>query len=191
MKDSPLSEIVEGCIRGKESAMKVFYERFYGYAMTVCMAYSDNREDAREILNGGFLKAFKALKELKNKEAVLPWLRQIMVHTALDYFRRNQRRKRDISNEDISLTLAEPYQNEEGVLAQMSADEILKYLQQLPPAPRMVFGLYVLEGYSHQEIAQKLTITEGTSRAYLAEANKRLRKVLTVQNEKDNERVRR
>lgn len=188
MKDSSLTDVVEGCIRGKEAAMKTFYERFYGYAMAVCMAYSNNREDALEILNDGFLKAFKGLKELKNKEAVTPWLRQIMVHTALDYFRRNQRQKREVSAETVAHYLSEPYQNEEGILAQLSAEEILNHLQQLPPAPRMVFGLYVLEGYSHQEIAHQLKIAESSSRSYLNEANKRLRKLLTVQNEKSNER---
>ncbi|MFN8346351.1 MAG: RNA polymerase sigma factor [Spirosomataceae bacterium] len=188
MKNSSLSDVVEGCIRGKEAAMKTFYERFYGYAMAVCMAYSNNREDACEMLNDGFLKAFKGLKHLKNEEALLPWLRQIMVHTALDCFRRNQRRRGEISSDEIVREPAEPYQNEEGVLAQLSAEEILKHLQQLPPAPRMVFGLYVLEGYSHQEIAHQLKIAESSSRSYLNEANKRLRKLLTVQNEKSNER---
>lgn len=191
MKDAPVSEIVEGCIRGKESAMKAFYERFYGYAMTVCMAYSTHREDAREVLNDGFLKAFNTIKELKNREAVLPWLRKIMVNTALDYYRRNQRRKENGFTDEASLYAPEPYQNEEGVLARLSAEEILAQLQQLPSALRIVFGLYVLEGYSHQEIAQKLSIAESSSRSYLNEANKRLRKVLTLQNESDNERIKR
>lgn len=191
MKDAPVSEIVEGCIRGKESAMKAFYERFYGYAMTVCMAYSNHREDAREVLNDGFLKAFKNIKELNNREAILPWLRKIMVNTALDYYRRNQRRKENELTDEASLNATEPYQNDEGVLAQLSAEEILAQLQQLPSAVRMVFGLYVLEGYSHQEIAQKLNIAESSSRSYLNEANKRLRKILTLQNESDNERIKR
>lgn len=191
MKDAPLSEIIEGCLQGKESAMEAFYERFYGYAMTVCMAYSNHREDAREVMNDGFMKAFKNIKELKNRESVLPWLRKIMVNTALDYYRRNQRRKENGLTDEASLDVAEPYQNDEGVLAQLSAEEILAHLQQLPSAVRMVFGLYVLEGYSHQEIAQKLGIAESSSRSYLNESNKRLRKVLTLQNKSDNERIKR
>lgn len=188
MKERSLSDIIEGCKNGQPPALEAFYERFYGYAMTVCMAYSNDPEDAKEILNDGFMKVFKNLKNLKSMEALLPWLRQIMVNTALDYFRRNQNRKTTerLDNHVID----EPYLNDEGVLAKMSAEEILSLLQALPPAPRMVFGLYVLEGYSHQEIAQQLGIGESTSRAYLSEANKQLRRALT-QNQKNDERIRR
>jgi RNA polymerase sigma factor (sigma-70 family) len=156
--------------------------------MAVCRAYSSDPEDAKEILNDGFLKVFKHLKNLKNQETLLPWLRQIMVNTALDSFRKKQNKQVERWTENQPV--AEPYLNEEGVLAQISAEEILVLLQRLPPAPRVVFGLYVLEGYSHQEIALQMGIGESTSRAYLSEANKQLRRALT-QNQQNDERIRR
>lgn len=155
--------------------------------MTICMAYSSNRDDARELLNDGFLKAFNNLNKLQNTEVVRPWLRQIMVNTALDYYRKHQHQWIKVAPEDATEHLVES----ESVLAQISAEEILTLLQQLPPMPRLVFGLYVLEGYSHQEISQRLHIAESTSRAYLTDANQRLRRALIKQNEPENERIRR
>ncbi|MGA0559917.1 RNA polymerase sigma factor [Larkinella sp. VNQ87] len=176
-----LPDLIEGCRRGQETARKAFYERFYGYALSVCLAYADNREDARELLNDGFLKAFRSLHELKNPEAVLPWLRRILVNTALDAYRKNRHRRHEISTEAVADQLVEPYQNDEAILAQLSAEHILAALHQLPTPYRLVFSLYVLEGYSHREIANHLNLAESTSRAHLTEANRLLRRALATQ----------
>ncbi len=165
--------------------MRAFYERFYGFALSVCLAYANDSEDAREMLNDGFLKVFKHLKDLKNPEAVMPWIRKIMVNIGIDYYRKNRKREADIPVEMVEYNLEEPYLNDTHIYAQISADEIIKILQTIPQIYRMVFGLYVLEGYSHAEIALQLNITESTSRAYLTEANKMLRKTLITQKEYD------
>lgn len=169
--------------------MSAFYERFYGYALSVCLAYANDREDARELLNDGFMKVFQHLGELKNEAALKPWLRTIMVNTAIDQYRR--KKPVTISTEQIEQTVAEPHQNDEAILAQLSAEHILTVLHTLPPACRMVFSLYVLEGYPHREIAGQLRITESTSRAYLTEANQRLRRALASQTNSTYERNRR
>lgn len=165
--------------------MRAFYERFYGFALSVCMAYANDIEDAREMLNDGFLKVFTNLKELKNPDAILPWLRKIMVNTGIDYYRKSKKRATDIPIENVDYSLEEPYLNHTNIYAQISADEIIKNLQSIPQLYRMVFALYVLEGYSHAEIAKQLNIVESTSRAYLTEANKMLRRTLTAQNRHD------
>jgi RNA polymerase sigma factor (sigma-70 family) len=177
--------LIESCLKRDEAAMKAFYERFYGFALSVCMSYANDPEDAREMLNDGFLKVFKNLKELKTPDAILPWLRKIMVNTGIDYYRKNKKRLTDIPVENVEYSLAEPYLNHTNIYAQISADEIIKTLQSIPQLYRMVFALYVLEGYSHAEIAKQLNIVESTSRAYLTEANKMLRKILTAQNKHD------
>ncbi|MFD1144303.1 RNA polymerase sigma factor [Larkinella insperata] len=161
--------------------MKAFYERFYGYALSVCLAYADNREDACEMLNDGFLKAFRSLKDLKNPEAVLPWLRRILVNTAIDYYRKQPKKAVEIPAETVGNQLAEPYLNDEAILAQLSAEHILTALHRLPLPYRLVFSLYVLEGYSHREIAERLHLAESTSRAHLTEANRLLRLALNAQ----------
>ena len=167
--------------------MSAFYARFYGYALSVCLAYANDREDAREVLNDGFLKAFGRIADLRSEASVKPWLRKIMVNTAIDHYRKKKPIV-GISTEQIEQTVAEPYHNDETILAQLSADHILAVLQTLPPAYRMVFSLNVLDGYPHRDIAEQLHITESTSRAHLTEANRLLRRALASQTNLSHER---
>lgn len=183
--------MLNDCRRGREAAMQAFYERFYSYALSVCLAYASDREDAREMLNDGFLKAFRHMGELKNEAVVVPWLRRIMVNTAIDYYRRNRKRALDTSTELVEYSLQEPYLNDEAIFSQLSVEHILTVLHQLPTPYRMVFSLYVLEGYAHREIADQLGIAESTSRAHLSEANRLLRRALTTQIPTDHERTNR
>ena len=171
--------------------MQAFYERFYGYALSVCLAYAHDREDAREMLNDGFLKVFQRIGDLQNEAALTPWLRRIMVNTAIDYYRKNRQQTANVSIESMAQSLPEPYLNDDAIFAQLSAEHILAALHQLPDACRMVFGLYVLEGYTHREIADQLGIAESTSRAYLTEANQLLRRALASQIPDNHERTKR
>ncbi len=191
LSDRPLAELIDGCRRGQPAATRAFYERFYSYALSVCLAYANHQEDAREILNDGFLKAFRGLDTLVNEEALLPWLRRIMVNTAIDYYRKHRKRAIEVSTESVQYTLEEPYLNDEAIFAQFSAEDILSALHQLPTAYRLVFGLHVLEGYSHREIAERLGLAESTSRAHLTEANRRLRYALSIQTTGPHERTKR
>lgn len=186
-----MADILQGCCKGREADQKALYERFYGYAFSVCMAYASNREDAREMLNDGFLKVFRNIKELKNQEVLLPWLRRIMVNTAIDYYRKSQKRVKEVPAESVAYQLEEPYLNDESIFAQFSAEHILAILQGMPAPYRMVFSLYVLEGYAHREIAGQLHITEGTSRSHLTEANRLLRHALQAQTKEQYARTKR
>lgn len=180
MIDQTLEELLDGCRRGDEAAQRAFYERYYAYALSVCLAYANDREDARELANDGFMKAFRRIDSLAEEKALLAWLRRIMVNTALDHYRR-RRRSLTISLDAGPHEPAEPHLNDEAIFAQLSAEHIIAVLQQLPLPYRLVFSLYVLEGYSHQEIARQLGLAESTSRAHLTEANKRLRQALSQQ----------
>ena len=166
-----------------EASMRTFYERYYGFALSVCLAYTNNQEEARELLNDGFLKIFKHLKTLQNVQTIMPWIRRIMVNTGIDYYRKNKQKLPEISLDEVAYSLAENNMNDTQIFAKISAEEIIKVLQTIPLTYRIVFSLYVLEGYSHAEIAEKLGIVESTSRAHLTEANQRLRKALTIQND--------
>ena len=159
--------------------MKQLYQHFHGYALSVCLAYADNKEDAVEIMNDGFLKVFNNLHKQRDPRALTGWLRTIMVHAAIDHHRRGEHLKLNRSIEKARTQPTSDY-SDAAIYAQLSADEILESVQKLPVPYRIVFNLYVLEGYSHREIAEKLEIVESTSRSHLSEANSRLRTMLTI-----------
>ncbi|WP_097127958.1 RNA polymerase sigma factor [Spirosoma fluviale] len=189
MADNSVADIIRGCRRGREVAMQAFYERFHSYALSVALAYASDREDALELVNDSFLKAFGNMNAMKNEESVLPWLRKIVVNTAIDYYRKRRKQAFNVSTDVVETTLEEPYLNDNAIFAQLSAEHIITVLQQLPLPYRLVFSLYVLDGFAHREIAEQLGITESTSRSHLTEANRRLRRALASQTTINHERT--
>jgi RNA polymerase sigma-70 factor (ECF subfamily) len=167
-------EVVEGCLKGKESAMKKFYEHFQGFALSVCMSYCESRDDALEIMNDGFLKVFKSLDKVENIDRIKPWLRRIMINGSIDHFRKNIKKQTTQLPENI----IEPNYGDVLVYAKLSSEDIMSAIQSLPANNRLVFNLYVIEGYSHKEIGEMLKMAESTSRANLSLANGLLREKL-------------
>jgi len=152
--------------------------------MSVCDCYANNEEDAVEILNDGFLKIFKEIYRYQPAYAneinsFKGWLRKIMVYTAIDHFRKNQKH-RIVGELDVSLVYTPA--NEENGLDKLSYDEIIGFIQQLSPAYKTVLNLFIIEGFSHEEIAKQLEISVGTSKSNLAKARKQLQKILYTQN---------
>ena len=109
-----------------EASMRTFYERYYGFALSVCLAYTNNQVDARELLNDGFLKIFKHLKTLQNVQTIMPWIRRIMVNTGIDYYRKNKQKLPEISFDEVAYSLAENNMNDTQIFAKISAEEIIK-----------------------------------------------------------------
>ena len=174
LTSNSLIEVVEDCLRGKESAMKKFYEHFHGFALSVCMSYCENRDDALEIMNDGFLKVFKNLDKIENIERIKPWLRRIMINVAIDHFRKHVKKQ----STQLSENVADPNYGDVSVYAKLSSEDIMRAVQSLPTNYRLVFNLYAIEGYSHKEIGEILKIAESTSRANLSLANGLLREKL-------------
>lgn len=182
---SELTEHIDGCVRNNRESQKKIYSSFYGYAMSVCSRYSSNYEDAVETLNDGFLKIFKEIHHYKPAYAdtiasFKGWLRKIMVYTAIDHFRKN---KKHMLNGQIDPMEMQVVAKVENALDKLSYDEILKTVRQLSPAYRTVFNLFVIDGLSHEEIANKLGIAIGTSKSNLAKARMHLQKLLLKQNQ--------
>jgi RNA polymerase sigma-70 factor (ECF subfamily) len=186
LTESALSALLEGCRRNREPALKAFYEHFHGYALAVCLAYAADRDEALEMMHDGFLKAFRNLPDLREEGALKTWLRRILVNTAIDYHRRRKRQGVILSLSKDETASERVPDTEADALDQLSAEDILAALHRLPELPRVVFGLYVLEGYSHREIAQRLGLAESTSRAYLSEANARLRRLFSTRMSHDS-----
>jgi RNA polymerase sigma-70 factor (ECF subfamily) len=166
--------LLERCSRQDRTSQKLLYKEFYGYSMSICLLYSDNREEAAEILNDGFMKIFSNLKKFDLTKPFKPWLRKIMINTAINRYHQKQRQ---IQTEQIENASGES--DGEKILSGISYLEVVALLQKLPPAYRTVFNLHVIEGYSHEEIAQMLNISSGTSKSNLFKAKEQLKKILS------------
>lgn len=174
--EKELYNLLDACLKGDRNSQTKLYKIYYAYAMGVCLRYSRSREEAIEILNDGFVKIFTKLDKYTKGLPFKGWLRKVMINTAIDYFRRQEKHYHSV---DISYARYEEVS--ETVLDQISEKEILQAVQQLPPSYRMVFNLYVIDGYKHEEIAQQLNISVGTSKSNLAIARNKLQKSLIVQ----------
>ncbi|MBS1655086.1 MAG: sigma-70 family RNA polymerase sigma factor [Bacteroidetes bacterium] len=162
-------------MEGNRQAQSALYEMFSPKMFVVCMRYARSREEAEEVLQEGFLKVFQFLHQFKNAGSFEGWIRKIMVNCALQRLR---------SKSQLAPVLQiEAYDNnfkvDEHTESRISAKELLELVMLLPPAYKMVFNLYVFEGYKHKEIAEMLGISEGTSKSNLSDARAFLQKYIT------------
>jgi RNA polymerase sigma factor (sigma-70 family) len=179
-----LTLYIRGCALNERESQKKIYNSFFGYAMAICDCYAANEEDAIEILNDGFLKIFKEIHRFKpaysnEMNSFKGWLRKIMVCTAIDHFRKNVKHK--VVGE-LTVSSLNTYAEQETPLEKISYDEIIRAIQDLSPAYRTVLNLFIIEGFSHEEIAEQLGIAVGTSKSNLAKARKQLQKKIFTLN---------
>ena len=185
LSSQELTYHIGACALNSRESQKVLYSSFYGYAMAICDRYANKQEDAVEILNDGFLKVFKEIIHFTPAYADVVssfkgWLRKIMIYTAIDHFRKNHKHEMVIDLESIV------YQIEtvgEDAVEKLSYRGDNKSRSDFTPAYRTIFNLFVIEGLSHEEIAQKLEISSGTSKSNLSKARKQLQKILFKQNQ--------
>ena len=182
-----LPEILDGCLRNDRKCQELLYKQFYGYAVGVCMRYVPNREEAVEVVNDGFLKVFQKVQMYDADKPFKLWLRRIMINTALDHYRQNIKFQHhdDISVAENSIATSDT----NSAYSHLAHEELIELIQQLTPAYRTVFNLYVIDGYSHEEISQKLGISEGTSKSNLARARENLRNMLVKKGRDEYARV--
>lgn len=166
-------DLIRACIRKERWAQKVLYEEFYSSMLGVCLRYSNNEEDALDILHEGFIKVFNHIRKYQTGTSLSAWIRRIMVNTAIDFYRKNIRRRTEDLEQAHNLSSADA-----DAISQCSEKEILNAIQLLTPAYRTVFNLYVIEGYSHKEIGDLLEISESTSRSNLVKARIKLKEIL-------------
>ncbi len=166
--------LIQACERQERWAQKVLYEEYYSTMMGVCLRYATDEEDALDILHEGFIKVFKNVGKYQPGTSLSAWIRRIMVNTAIDYYRKAIRRRTEGLEQASGISTGEA-----DAVSQFTEKEILEAVQQLSPAYRAVFNLYVIEGYSHREIADMLEITESTSRSNLVKARFKLQELLS------------
>lgn len=172
-----LDQLVTGCKKGDRAAQEKLYKFFYGKMMGVCMRYANCRDEAAAILNTGFYKVFKKIDTYQPEQGQLEaWICRIMINTAIDHYRKEMRKGRT-----VDITAAQYAESPALAMDQLQAEDLLALIQELTPGYRTVFNLYAIEGYSHKEIAERLGISEGTSKSNLAKARKKLQAALEKQ----------
>jgi RNA polymerase sigma factor (sigma-70 family) len=163
--------IISECIAGNRKAQAKLYHHFAPKMFGVCLRYAKDATEAEDNLQDGFIKVFTNLKSFRHDGSFEGWMRRIMINVSLEKLRKQHLM---YPVEDVSVFDSVNFSDD--VIAKISADELLKLVQELPPRYRLVFNLYVVEGMSHQEIAEEMTITQGTSKSNLARAREIMKK---------------
>jgi len=177
-----LKKIIEGCVKNKRKYQKKLFDLYYGKMLGVCMRYAKNPDEAKDIVQNGFIKVYKKIEVYNFTGSLEGWIKRIMVNTAIDQIRKNKRDPFQLKEEIQIKNLEEdiPFESQEAdAEIKIKAEQAIKAISELPPGYRMVFNLFVIEGYSHKEIAEYLGINEGTSKSNLAKAKQKLRQKLS------------
>ena len=173
-------QLVRGCVLKNETAQKAVFDLYAGKMLGVCLRYARNNADAEDMLQDAFIKVFDKIKQFKSEGSFEGWIRKIVVNTALKKYTLIRYDKEISGHEGVD---ADHYfSTEPGAYAHLSEKELLLIINKLPDGYRFVFNMYVIEGYSHDEIATLLGIQSGTSRSQLAKARMMLQKqILQIQ----------
>jgi len=163
-------DLIMGCIREDRKCQVELFRRYSGKMLSVCRRYARHRLEAEDILQDAFVKVFNNMEKFQFKGSFEGWVRRIVINTALKNYQKSSFQKEQIGLDGYDDRSIEPE-----AVAQLARDEILELVNKLPTGYRVVFNLYVIEGYSHKEIAEMLNIGESTSRSQLVKARKMLK----------------
>ncbi|KEZ92514.1 RNA polymerase sigma factor [Nonlabens ulvanivorans] len=167
-----LKELINECKKHNRKAQKEIYDRFSGNLFASCLKYAPNYEEAQDVLQDTFIVIFNKIDQFKDDGSFEGWCRRIAVNTALQRYRK--KKVFNLVNEDQ----IKDVQDEVEEIEDIDLNSLLNMVQQLPDRYRMVFSMYVLDGYSHKEIASMMEITEGTSKSNLARARQHLKEMI-------------
>lgn len=165
------NDLINGCIAGDRQKQEMLYRRFAPKMYAVCLRYANNSDDARDLLQEGFIKVFRNLEKFRKEGSFEGWVRRVFVNTAIEHYRKKI--NLNTISEKEERTIEDGSWN---ILDQLAEKDIIQLVQELSPGYRSVFNMYVIEGYSHKEIGDILGISEGTSKSQLARAKAILQK---------------
>lgn len=167
-------KVLKACQAGKAKYQKILYEYFYGKMMSLCMRYARNHEEAKDLLHEGYIKVFKNIDKFKGEGSLEGWIRRIMVNTAINHYHKHKKHHQNTPLEAQYENIAEELSPQDNIFQKLAYEDLLKLVRTLTPAYQTVFNLYVIEGYNHNEIAEMLDISVGTSKSNLAKARYKL-----------------
>ena len=171
--------LIAGCIKGNQIAQKTLFDSFSPKFFALCLRYMKSTDDAEDVLQEGMVKIFTKLPEYRGKGPFEGWMRRIVVNTCLDQIRKNQKLKFDVSIDQAEYKLS----MNAFILEKMSANELIEEIKKMPPGYRVVFNMFAIEGYSHQEIAEKLGVKESTSKSQYLRARAYLKERISKQDD--------
>ena len=169
-------KLITSCQKGDKNSQQKLFQTFYGRMLNVCFRYANDIDEAKDMLQEGFIKVFASLDGFENKGSLEGWIRKIIVNTSIDYIRKKKDFFVDIDTASIQDQIVDKSgESELSEYAKLRVEILMRLIQKLSPAYRTVFNLYVIEDYSHREIANLLNISEGTSKSNYAKAKANLK----------------
>src|ERR1700712_1934851 len=161
-----IEDLVKRCKANERKAQELLYKQFASKMLGVCMRYATDRMEAEDMLQNGFIRVFQKLNDFRGDGSFEGWVRRIMVHCSIEYYRKHHKLLKvvDMEEEGIEQSVSPV------AIANLDAKDLMGLIQQLSPGYRMVFNLYAIEGYSHREIGEIMGISEGASKSQLSRA---------------------
>jgi len=170
-------QLIALCIKQDRKAEYELYKLTYSYLMSICMRYSKDKDTASESLNIGFLKILKNLSTYKSEIPFKSWIRRVMVNTLIDEYRKNKREREKVVYVEQYFDSSD-FSEVNEALSRINYNQLLVQINMLPEATKKVFNLFAIDGYSHKEIGEMLTISEGTSKWHLNAARQKLKEYI-------------
>lgn len=168
-------KLVKGCLKGDALYQKTMFDKFSPRMLGIAQRYTKNSDEAHDILQETFIKVFNNLAKYKHSGSLEGWVRKICVNSSLDFLRRNKNIKFNDDVDDYEYKLQSTQTN---VLDKLAAEDLLDVLNELPEGYKTVFNLFVIDGYSHKEIAEQLEISVNTSKSQFSRARGLLKKMI-------------
>ena len=163
-------QLLDKCLKNDRMAQNILYNKYSPKLFGTCLRYAKNYADAEDILQEGFIKVFKYLKDFRNEGHLEGWMRKVIVTTAINFYKRKNLLNKDVDPEYVNTpSVATP-----DAISLISNEELLAVVQDLPEGYRMVFNLNTIEGYSHKEISEIMNISVNTSKSQLSRARNAL-----------------
>ncbi len=170
-------ELIKGALEKDRRYQEMLYRKYADGMFSVACNYSDNDDEAADILQEGFIKVFRKLNTHDEAKSLGGWIRRIVINTALEHYKKKKRHLEVLENYSNEEQI-----NQEDLIENLNSGEIIKYVNNLPSKAQMVLKLYTIEGYAHQEIATALNISVGTSKSQLSRAKQLLKRMINPPN---------
>ena len=169
MREPTERELIKGCLNGDRRCQETLYDRYARRMYAVCLRYARHEMEAEDIMQEAFIRVYEKLKDFRMEGSLEGWVRRIMVHTAINHYR-----KKSFQQERFGLERLPEEPVEADAMGLLGQQELLDMIASLPDGYRTVFNLFAIEGYDHAEIAELLGCGESTSRSQLAKARRLL-----------------